>query len=317
MEYVFRATPVVVATADVKAAVLLRRHPNVDYIEPETRGEWASQVTPWGITRIGAPAAWSLSTGAGIKLLIMDSGIMEGHPDLALGVRWRCINGSLPIGDVVGHGTHVGGTAGALNNATFVVGGSPAVSLWSANVEISGDPVSSEVACSTEVARLNGVHVVNMSFGLMPSTAVTDQIRIGYNSANMLFVASAGNTFGGAVTYPASLSEVIAVTATDINNARASFAARGAKLELAAPGVEILSTSLPTGYACSQGGLTGLCSGTSMAAPHVAAVAALVRARYPAWSNTDVRNRLRNTALPLGSASDFGAGLVQALAAVQ
>lgn len=317
VEFEFDRFPVLVAYIAGDRVGLLRSDAYVDYLEPVTSGQWSQQVTPWGVSQVQAPLAWSLSTGTGVKLLIIDSGVMGTHPDLSTQVAWRCINGNLPISDQIGHGTHVAGTAAALNNQIHVVGVAPNVHLMSANVEVNAAPNSAEVACSINVARLNNVFVANMSLSLFPSTAVTDQINNGYTQNGMLFVAAAGNTNGGAVSYPANLANVMAVTATTPSNTRAPFAAIGPQIEIAAPGVDILSTSLPTGFSCASGGLTAQCSGTSMAAPHVAAAAALVKARYPSWTNVQVRNRLTSTALPLGPTSQFGAGLLQSLAAVQ
>lgn len=317
VEFEFDQFPVLVAYISGDQVAPLRSSVYVDYLEPVTSGQWSQQTIPWGVSQVQAPPAWALSTGSGVKLLIIDSGVMDTHPDLITQVAWRCVNGALPIPDQIGHGTHVAGTAAALNNQMHVVGVAPNVHLMSANVEVNGQPNSAEVACSINVARLNNVFVANMSFLLLPSTAVTDQINNGYLQSGMLFVAAAGNTNGGSVTYPANLANVMAVTATTSSNARAPFAAIGPQIEISAPGVDILSTALPTGFSCASGGLTALCSGTSMAAPHVAAAAALVKARYPTWTNVQVRNRLTSTALPLGPASQFGAGLLQAWAAVQ
>jgi subtilisin family serine protease len=130
----------------------------------------------------------------------------------------------------------------------------------------------------------------------------------------MVLVASAGNTFGGAVTYPATRPEVIAVTATDMNNVGGGFAALGAEIDIAAPGVEVLTTTMPQGT-CGSSGYTGTCSGTSYAAPHVAAAAAILKARFPPWSNVTVTNQLIGGALYLGPPNQYGAGLLQTLEA--
>lgn len=315
--YEFKITPVVVARISTGLVAALRASPWVDYVEPVARGEWADspQVTPWNIQQVQAPSAWPVSTGSGVKLLIMDSGIMWAHEDLNPYFAWRCVDGSQPIEDRVGHGTHVAGIAAAVNNNLDVVGVGHSVYLASANVEEGGAPVTDEVACSIEVARANGIFSTNMSLSVPPSTAITDQIRAGWNEG-FLYVAAAGNTNGGSVSYPARLAEVIAVTATDINNVRASFAAIGPEIDIAAPGVDILSTALPTGYSCASGGLIAYCSGTSMAAPHVAGAAAIIKARFPYMSNLDVRNRLLSTALPLGPSNQYGAGLLQTATAV-
>ena len=249
--------------------------------------------------------------------MIIDSGVAFQHEDFNPQIAGRCVDGTLPVWDRIGHGTHVAGIAAAVNNNLDVVGVGHNVVLMSANTEVNGAPSAAEIACSISLARINGVFAANMSLGIAPSTAVTDQIRGGYNNDGMIFVASAGNTWGGAVSYPANLAEVIAVTATDSNNAHPNFAAVGPELAIAAPGVDILSTSLSTGSLCTTGGLIAYCSGTSMAAPHVTAAAALIKAAHPTFTNVDVRNRLTSTALPLGATNMFGAGLLQTAAAVR
>jgi subtilisin family serine protease len=181
-----------------------------------------------------------------------------------------------------------------------------------ANITVAGAPDPAEAACAVDVGRVNGVFAVNMSFGVQPHTGLTDAINGGYNSDGMLFVKSAGNTNGGALTYPGTLASVIAVAATDSNNAIGTFSASGSKIELSAPGVSVLSTTFSGATECS-GGFTGVCTGTSMAAPHVTGAAALVKARYPSWSNTTIRSRLQATATDLGAAgrdNTFGYGLL-------
>jgi len=317
--YEFKRIPAIAARIPGALVATIRRNAYIDYVEPSSRGSWEVQTTPWGVTKINAPQTWSLSTGSGVKLLILDSGVDLDHPDLSIPVSWRCISGGED--DAIGHGTHVAGIAGALSNFSYVVGVAYGVALWSANVDDgSGAPSTDEIACSLDLARDNGVDVVNMSLGISPSTPVTDEINGGYNDDDMIFVASAGNTSGGAVSYPASLSNVIAVTATDSTNARWNGAAIGSQIDLAAPGVDILSTALPSGSVCANGSsYTATCTGTSMAAPHVSGAAALLRARYPTWSNSTIKSRLQSTATDLGTAgfdNSFGYGLVNAAKAV-
>jgi len=316
--YEFKKIPAIAARIPGALVATIRGNALVDYVEPSSRGSWETQTTPWGVTKVNAPQTWSLSTGSGVKLLILDSGVDLDHPDLSIPVSWRCISGNEEDG--LGHGTHVAGIAGALSNFSYVVGVAYGVALWSANVDVGGAPDTDEIACSIDLARDNSVDVVNMSLGISPSTPVTDEINGGYNDDDMIFVASAGNTSGGPVTYPANLSNVIAVTATDSTNARWSGAAIGSQIDLAAPGVDILSTALPNGSVCANGSsFTATCTGTSMAAPHVSGVAALLRARYPSWTNSTIKSRLQSTATDLGTAgfdNSFGYGLVNAAKAV-
>ena len=239
----------------------------------------------------------------------------------------RCIGiYSSAIYDEIGHGTHVGGTIAATDNSSGVVGAAFGVDLWSVNIAhtviVNNVPKAAvsyaEAACAIDLARYFGVRIVNMSFGGGSAlTALTDQINGGWNYDNMIFVGSAGNDASGTVTYPASLSNVISVTALDSANARATFANYGSALDLAAPGESVVSTYRTSSgtYLC----VSAVCSGTSMAAPHVTSAAAILARRYPAWTNAEIRDRLFATSVDLGSSgrdNSFGYGLVDVLAAI-
>lgn len=319
IQYEFKRIPAVAATIDIAAVATLRAHPNIDYLEPSAAGSYDAQVVPWNIDTVRATTAHSSSTGSGVKVIIIDSGVDGTHPDLSVPVAWRCVYAGYPIVDQLGHGTHVAGIAGALNNDIGVLGVAPDLHLTSANVDIGGQPNVAEVACSIDVARINSIRVANMSLSLPPSTAVTDAINGGYNYDNMLFVASSGNDGLTTVSYPASLANVIAVGSVAQNKSLSWFSNTGTAMELVAPGEGILSTALVAGLVCANGTQYATCTGTSMAAPHVTGAAAVVWAYYPAWTNTQVRARLASTATDLGSSgwdTSFGYGLVNVAAAV-
>jgi subtilisin family serine protease len=319
--YEFQRTPAVAATLEPSLVATLRADPRIDYVEPSGRGRLLSQTTGWNVYRVTAPPVWSVSTGSGVKVLVLDSGAPNGgHQDLVVGVAWRCVDQGQPTYDGfnVGHGTSVAGVVAAVDNALDIVGVAHDVELLMANVmETSSIVSAAEVACSIDVGRVNNVSIVNMSLALdEASTSVNDQINGGYNSDDMLFVAAAGDTAfnNGAVEYPASLANVIAVAAIDSLNQRAAFSPTGSHIELAAPGVSVLTLRM-----AASGATTHFQSGTSIAAPHVSGAAALLRQRYPSWSNAMIRTRLRQTATDLGASgfdNEFGFGLVNVQAAI-
>jgi subtilisin len=338
--YEFKTMPIVAAKISPSVTELIRHSPLVDYIEPSMEGEWGTpgangpaagtflrsssargtEIIPYNIERVGAPEAWVKETGSGIRLLIMDSGLMWSHPDLDPSLAWRCLNSGLPADDWVGHGTHVAGIAAALQNGVHVVGVAHSVDLKSANVaNAQGNPDPAEIACSLDVARLNSIDVVNMSFALgSPYTAITDLIRAAYYQDDMVFAAIA-SVNGTEFTYPGGLNEVIAVGSVDANDDPAWFSPVGSMLSLVAPGLDILSTSLPSGTQCSQGSLVSSCYGNSMATPHVAAAAALLKAHFPHWTAQQVHDRLLETAEDLGVPGFdpyFGHGLLDVEAAL-
>jgi hypothetical protein len=336
VRYQFQGQPAVLATIDREMAVRLRKDANVDYVEPETFMSLSSQVTPWGITATGAPSAWSLSTGGSVKVLVIDTGHDTTATDLNYAVRFRCDTSLDPrqydwTGG--GHGTIMAGIIAALDNSADVIGMAPDVSLWSANISydwwngvawerrVSAD----DAACAVDVANINNIREVNMSWGAPggSNTALTNAINDGYNNHNVLFVAAAGNDTGS-VHYPANLANVIAVGAIDDVDAHAPFSNTGSALDISAPGVGILSTWMSNGNpgdcTVSSGGKTITCNGTSSAAAHVSGAAALLFGRYPSWTNAQVRNRLLSTATDLGSAgfdNTYGYGKLDVNAAMR
>ena len=311
-EHEFQLTPTVVARIPAHLVPVLRRLPFVDVVEPIFPGKRLAQNVPWSVSQIEAPRVWSTTRGAGVKVLIVDSGTPSSHEDLPVVARRRCAG----VGDYdnAGHGTFVAGVIAARNNTLGVVGVASDVSLYVAK-DGDAEPDPAGTACGIEWGRQQGVFVINLSTGYSTAyESITNQIVAAYNEGRLI-VVSAGNTDGGAVTYPATLPEAVAVSATTSGGGWATFSAQGAKVELSAPGAAVTSTSLPSGSQCSQGGKYGTCDGTSFAAPAVAAVAALVKAANPSFTNVDVRNRMNATATDLGVAGRdtlFGYGRVSA-----
>jgi len=278
---------------------------------------------PWGIEQIGAVAAWDITRGPGIGVAILDSGIDTDHPDLEANIRGgvNTINPRKSYEDDLGHGTHVAGTIAAVDDEFGVVGVAPNAHLFAVKVlNRRGIGFLSDIieglqwTIDNKDIGDNNIRVINMSLGGGGNLSYHDAIIRTYE-AGITIVAAAGNDgLPDSVNYPAAYPETIAVSATDKKNELADWSSRGPEVDLAAPGVNIPSTWLGGGYHDGNG--------TSMATPHVAGTAALVIAT---WSDTNpgvvmnpdvVKAWLKAKACPLGDPDLYGAGLVDAEAAV-
>lgn len=304
--------PVIVAELTDQAVESLKNNPKIDYIEEDGKVQATGQVIPWGVMDVKATDVQQMSvTGVGGKIGVLDTGIDYTHEDLYVHGGVSFVDGTTDYRDDNGHGTHVAGTIAGMNNTLGVLGVSPQANLYAIKVlDRSGNGNYSDVIEGIEWAIANDLNIINMSLG---GTADSRTLKTAVDKAyqaGILVVASAGNngySKKGSITYPAAYDSVIAVGAVDHQNKRASFSSVGSQLELMAPGVNIEST-IPGGYATD--------SGTSMAAPHVSAVAALVWQAKPGLTNIQVRNLLSTTAQPLGDKFSYGKGLVDALKAI-
>jgi subtilisin family serine protease len=283
-----------------------------------------NEVLPWGIDRVDAELLWGASTtGSGINVAVVDTGIELSHPDLASNIKggYNAISPLRSPNDDNGHGTHVAGIIGALDNTIGVIGVAPTVNLYAVKVlSRTGSGYISDIIEGLDWARTHGMNVVNMSLGASSDIQSFHDAVIRAHDAGIVLVAAAGNDSGAAVSYPGAYPEVIAVSATDNTNTIAYFSSVGPEVDLAAPGVGIFSSYKGQTYATL--------SGTSMASPHVAGVAALLLSQ-PVKCDTDlsgtcspseVQSRLESTATDLGTAgkdSQYGSGLVNAWAALQ
>ncbi|HEY8152312.1 MAG TPA: S8 family serine peptidase, partial [Vicinamibacteria bacterium] len=218
------------------------------------------------------------------------------------------------------------GTIGACsNNATGVAGANWAVQLMGVKVlDYSGSGSLSAVASGIRWSADNGAKVINLSLGTSsPFKTLERAVNYAWNKGSVLACA-AGNDGTGARTYPAAYTNCISVAATDENDAKADFSNYGASwVDVAAPGVNILSTMqdqwdwcfLCYGYGYLEG--YDALSGTSMATPHVAGLAALVWARGECTTNTCVRAKIESTADPIpGTGTYWKYGRVNYLSAV-
>ncbi|MFN3301773.1 MAG: S8 family peptidase [Patescibacteria group bacterium] len=300
----------------------LLSHPAVLRIDDDVEVFALEQVLPWGIARIKANQAWNYTTGNGIKVGIIDTGIQLNHPDLANNIKggYNAINPKKSANDDNGHGTHVAGIVAAIYNNIGVVGASHQAWLYAIKVlNASGSGYLSDVIEGIEWAINHNLQVINLSLGTSSNVQSFHDAIISAKNAGLVVVAAAGNN-GGSVLYPAAYPETIAVSAIDENNVIASWSNRGPEIDLSAPGVNIYSTYKKSRYATM--------SGTSMAAPHVTGAVALLLTRIEKCdtnndgkcSPDEVQTRLQNTALDLGEEGFdplYGWGLVDALAAIE
>jgi thermitase len=249
---------------------------------------------------IDAPEGWDLlglsafPGAGGAKVGIVDTGILQSHPEFAGGRVANCggvnnfgvslviiIVGADPTivdgkcNDDNGHGTHVAGTIAAnANNGTGVAGAafnSPLAICKGLNSAGSGT-LEMIANCITWLNQ-RGAKVISMSLGGSAGSAALQAAVQNATNNGSLLVAAAGNSGNSSLSYPAAYPEVVSVAATDHNDAKASFSQFNADVEVAAPGVNVLSTWNDGGYRAA--------SGTSMATPHAAAVAALIAGTNP------------------------------------
>lgn len=303
------------------AAAALARNPKVLWVEPDAKRYTSAETLPYGIPMVQAPLLSDAAAGE-VLVCIIDSGYSGAHPDLPHGAQ---VQGSDNAGtgswssDENGHGTHVAGTIAAVGgNDIGVVGVLPNQSVPLHIIKVFG--ANGWAYTSNLVGALNACKqgmtsrgftrmVINMSLGgNVPSKTEEQAFNQAYGQ-NVLSVAAAGNAGNTSKSYPASYGSVVSVAAIDANKQLAYFSQRNDQVELAAPGVAVLST-VPTGYASY--------SGTSMATPHVVGVAALAWSQRLECSNDQLRQTLRSSAQDLGAPgrdNSYGYGLVQARAA--
>jgi subtilisin family serine protease len=323
---VFHVIPAVVASLPEPAIQALSRNSHVKYIHsdsyqqfveaPPVQPEPRRQIIPWNIKRIDAHRAWNYSTGEGVKVALIDTGIDVDHPDLQANIKGG-VNTIAPspqypdpddFDDDHGHGTLCAGIVGAVDNNIGVVGVAPDCWLYGVKALNSGGAgYYSDIIEGIEWCIDKKIQVINMSFGSLSYVPALEEACDAAWDAGLILVSCEGST--GMISYPACYSSVMAVAMTYRDDSQPYL--YGDELELTAPGEDILTTSLGGGYATMSGG--------SFCCPHVAGVAALVLSIHPLYSNEIVREILWITAEDLGAPGwdpYYGYGLVDAKEAV-
>jgi hypothetical protein len=280
---------------------------------------WASQSRY--LDAIGLDGAWAVTSGSpDVTVAVVDSGVDLDHPDLAgrLLPGFDAVDGDNHPQDEHGHGTLVAGIiAATADNGIGVAGVLRAGSILPVRVmNRFGKVTDEDVAEGLRWAADHGADVISLSIGNTTRSATVDAAIADALARNVVVVAAAGNFHSDQPNYPAATDGVVAVAATDAQGRFAAFSSYGDWIDLAAPGVGIFTTGLADGPAAE----IRVAEGTSMAAPLVAAVAALLRAADPSATAAQIAARLRNSASdrgPHGADPYYGAGMLDAAAALR
>jgi len=271
-----------------------------------------ADVVPWGITNVQAQDVPDHPTNK-IKVCVADTGYYIGHEDLPFCERDddKCkdiVNGTDSVEyneewsyDGSGHGTHCAGTVGAIgNNGKGVVGVFSDPTKWSLEIGKAmygrGYGYTSGIMEAVENCVRNGAKVVSLSLGCYSnrencwSQTAQDFYEDLYLKDDVLLVAAAGNGGNSYYAYPASYPSLVSVAAIDKHGNRAWFSQVNSQVEIAGPGVGVLST-VPIGYYTKRSGYESW-KGTSMACPHVAAVAAKVWSYFPECKVSPVQREI-------------------------
>lgn len=305
--------------AEARVVAALSQNPNFEFAEPDYVAEGI--VTPndtfyssyqWHLPKIGAPAAWDVTTGAStVKIAVVDSGVQANHPDLGGRVLagYDFVNNDADPSDDNGHGTAVAGAAAATgNNGSGVAGVAWNVAILPVKV-LGADNMGSysAIASGINYAADQGARIINLSLGgTTSSRTLQSAVSYAWNKGCVL-VAAAGNNGSSAAFYPAAYSQVVAVSALSAGDVLPSWSNYGSYVDISAPGENITTTAAGGGYTTM--------SGTSFASPLVAGAAALALSVDPSLANTAVVSLLTAKSDDLGATGYdiyFGAGRLNA-----
>jgi hypothetical protein len=291
---------------------------------PDTAGALQLSTDPlvgdqWAHTAYAFSGLWRCSRGAGVRVAVVDTGVEAGHPDfdgrVTAGVAFDDGGPRLGQGgvDPNGHGTHIAGIIGAGDNGIGVVGVAPEVTIVPVRALRADQTGSSrDLANAITWAANEGVDVINASLGADDQSRAVQTATDYAQSLGVVIMAAGGNAGpNGGVRYPAGFPGVLGITAVGESGALAPFSTRGPHIDLAAPGRDILSTSLS--------GTWNWDSGTSMATAHVSGLAALVTGARGRIGPAAMAARLMGTAVdagPPGRDDSYGAGRIDPVRAL-
>ncbi|WP_445487766.1 S8 family serine peptidase [Niallia sp. 03133] len=302
------------------AADRLVKDTKIEFVEPNYTIK--ASYTPkdsfypkqWYLNKLNNQQAWDATKGSKkITVAVIDGGMQTNHPEFKGRILspFNAVTESESIKTDV-HGTHVAGIIAAANDNKGTVGIAPNVQIMPINI-FSGDGADAyDESVGIMYAVDHGANIINMSYNSLEYT-YTEEYAIDYAaSRGVVLVAAAGNDGNNAPNYPAAYDSVISVTAVDQKDRLANFSNYGTSIDISAPGVNIYST-VPASHYRSM-------DGTSMAAPMVSGVAALILSKNPLLTPEDVKHILTSTAKDLGAKGldeRFGYGRIDAGNALQ
>ena len=275
-------------------------------------------LSQWNLPLVGIPAAWDVTQGAGVTVAVIDTGVDATHPDLAGQVlpEIDLLPAVQPLPEQNGHGTRVASIIAAAVNSIGIAGVAPQASILPVSaLDPLGYGDSSTVASAIIAAADAGARVINLSLGGPDRDPVLDAACAYAFTKGSVIVAAGGNSYltGNRVQYPAASPNVLAVASVNSTGNPSGFSNTGPHIDLAAPGEGVLG-AIP-------GGIYDQESGTSFAAPHVAATVALVMAANPQLSSAEVAALVQQTAADdlsgNGRDDQLGYGIVSADRAVR
>ncbi|HEX7101333.1 MAG TPA: S8 family serine peptidase [Nitrolancea sp.] len=312
----------VAAALSLDSAVVYAEPDRIIQLDDAVAGyqaETDSGPSNWDLSAIDAQRAWNLGDGTGVVVAVLDTGVSATHPDLAGRVLsgWNVLTNSDNTADDAGHGTYVAGLIGGHDATGAASGVAPGVSILPVKIlDSSGTGSTASFVAGINYAVQAGARIINISASGTTDSPAMDDALANAEAHGVLVVASAGNDASEATLYPAATSTVLAVTATDAQNALAGFSSYGPSVDLAAPGVNITSSW----WSADKGNSYMTASGSSASAPLVAGAAAIVAELQPGVSAAKLREILTESAKDIaapGIDAQTGFGLVDAYAAAR
>ena len=305
---------------EMQAVATLKRNPHIEFAELDRRVAPAAAPndpyfgSSWHLAKINASTAWDSSTGSGVTVAVLDTGVDAAHPDLSSRIvpGWNFHDNNSNTSDVHGHGSAVAGAAAAtMNNAIGVAAIAGQARIMPIRIaDANAYAYWSTVAQGLTWAADNGARVANISYvGVAGSSAVQSAAQYMKNKGGLVVVCAGNNNRDEGI---APTTTMIPVSATDENDLKTSFSSWGGFVAMSAPGINVWTTQ--------RGGTYGQWWGTSIASPVTAGVVALMMARKPTLSAAQIESLLYASAVDLGASGRdpvFGHGRVDAAAALR